>query len=397
MKKPLLPAIWLITLIVGLPLISETVYTPALPDIAKALAVSDSWVEYTLTIYLAGFAVGTLFWGNLSDRFGRKPCLLLGLSIYVLGCIGCYFSESITLLMISRFIQAFGGSAGSVLGQAICRDAFRGVERGKVYSTIGSVLAFSPAIGPIVGGLVDQAFGWSSIFLLLILTGSMVFLTTAITLPETHLHRSQTTSLGKLTWALASDRRIIGYGLLVAASNGINFSYYAEGSFYLIDLLGLSPSTYGLTFLGLALAGVLGGWTSRRLHNHLSSKAILWRGLLIIILGTTFFMLVTFMLAVLNAPRLASIMVTVGSMMIISMGSAMMIPNCLSLALEEYQHAVGTASSLFGFFYYLLISFFTLGMGFLHNNTLFPMPIYFFVIGLMIMVVFLKMIGREEK
>ena len=90
MIHPLLPAIWLIVLIVGLPQLSETVYTPSLPDIAHALRVSESAVEYTLTIYLFGFAIGMLFWGKLSDAVGRKPCVLAGLFIFILGCIGCY-------------------------------------------------------------------------------------------------------------------------------------------------------------------------------------------------------------------------------------------------------------------------------------------------------------------
>ena len=161
------PALWLIILIVGLPQLSETVYSPSLPDIADYLKVSESLVEYTLTIYLFGFAIGTLFWGKLSDKYGRKPSVLAGLLIFILGCIGCYYANTITLLMASRLIQAFGGSIGSVIGQAICRDSFHGQTLGKVYSLVGAALALFPALGPIIGGSIAQYTEWSNIFLFL--------------------------------------------------------------------------------------------------------------------------------------------------------------------------------------------------------------------------------------
>jgi DHA1 family bicyclomycin/chloramphenicol resistance-like MFS transporter len=113
---PLLPAIWIIVLIVGLPQLSETVYTPSLPEIADAFKTSNAMVEYTLTIYLLGFALRTFFWSKVSDRFGRKPCVITGFLIFILGCLCCYFSPSIEWLMASRCLQAFGGSVGSVLG-----------------------------------------------------------------------------------------------------------------------------------------------------------------------------------------------------------------------------------------------------------------------------------------
>ena len=159
MNPVLLPAIWLIVLIVGLPQLSETVYTPSLPDIAHALQTSDAMVEYTLTIYLFGFAIGTLFWGKISDKLGRKPCVIMGLVIFIMSCIGCYYSSTIEMLMISRLIQAFGASMGSVIGQAICKDAFHGAALGKVYSSTGSALALFPALGPVCGGIIAQHFG----------------------------------------------------------------------------------------------------------------------------------------------------------------------------------------------------------------------------------------------
>ncbi|MBX9620787.1 MAG: multidrug effflux MFS transporter [Alphaproteobacteria bacterium] len=394
MKKINLPAIWLIVLIVGLPLLSETVYTPSLPDIAHALSVTDAWVEYTLTIYLFGFAVGTLFWGNLSDKWGRKPCILLGLGIFIIGCIGCYASDSISLLMTSRFVQAFGGSTGSVLGQAVCRDAYHGSTLGKLYATVGGALAIFPAIGPVIGGSIDQAYGWPAIFLFLIICGTIVLGLTTKMLPETHPHEDRNhIPLMTTLIDMICDVRVIGFAFLVAACNGIAFSFYAEGPFYMIELLGLSPSQYGLLFVGIASATLVGGIMGRRLHNHHSSMAIMDYGLGIILFGSVLWIL----LICVTQNRAFLIWGSLTFMMIITSGIALVTSNALSLSLVNYKNRIGTASSLFGFFYYTLISLFTLGMGYSHTETVFPMPIYFGTIAVLMIVVRRTMLVEKTK
>jgi len=396
MTHALLPALWLIVLIVGLPQLSETVYTPSLPDIAHALHAEESMVEYTLTIYLFGFAIGTLFWGKLSDHFGRKPCVLAGLFIFILGCIGCYFSSTIEMLMISRFIQAFGGSIGSVLGQAICRDSFHGPSLGKAYASIGSGLAIFPAIGPVIGGVIAQHFGWASIFLSLVLFAIILTLLVAKLLPETHqVDNRQSVSILEISSSLLKNKKVIGFGLIVSACNGISFSYFAEGSFYLIKILGLTPSEYGLSFIAIAAATMMGGILSKKLHNHHTAKTIMGYGLVIILASASIFSVFTVIHTnILPLSTNLMIGITILSQMSIMFGICMATSNALALALVDYKWCIGTASSLFGFFYYCLISLFTLGMGALHNDTLLPMPLYFFGISLFMLIVQKFMISR---
>ena len=396
MTHALLPALWLIVLIVGLPQLSETVYTPSLPDIAHALHAEESMVEYTLTIYLFGFAIGTLFWGKLSDHFGRKPCVLAGLFIFILGCIGCYFSSTIEMLMISRFIQAFGGSIGSVLGQAICRDSFHGPSLGKAYASIGSGLAIFPAIGPVIGGVIAQHFGWASIFLSLVLFAIILTLLVAKLLPETHqVANRQSVSILEISSSLLKNKKVIGFGLIVSACNGISFSYFAEGSFYLIKILGLTPSEYGLSFIAIAAATMMGGILSKKLHNHHTAKTIMGYGLVIILASASIFSVFTVIHTnILPLSTNLMIGITILSQMSIMFGLCMATSNALALALVDYKWCIGTASSLFGFFYYCLISLFTLGMGALHNDTLLPMPLYFLGISLFMLIVQKFMISR---
>jgi len=397
MSKNTLPAVWLLILLIALPQISETAYAPSLPDIANYMSVSESIAEYTLTVFLLGFALGTLFWGKVSDRFGRRPCMLISLCIFAFGCVGCYFSSSIEMLLTFRFIQAFGGSTGSVLGQAICRDAFHGSQRGKVFSTVGSLIAFSPAIGAALGGMIDQLFGWTAIFVFLIIASLLTLIVTCIYLPETHIPSSVSlVSIRHTAWKMLRDKHVLACGFLVGAANGIAISYYAEGSFYLIEMLGLSPWEYGISFLGAACAGAIGGYISRRLQDHMTPIMIIRRGTGLILLGSTIFAIMTLVLALAEVGQVASIILTLASMMIITAGISMSIPNVLSFALENYKHAIGTASSLFGFYYYNIIALFSFGMGWLHNGTLLPMPFYLWAIAISFWIVFAKFINKSK-
>ena len=383
-----LPAAWLIVALAGTSQLSETVYTPSLPAIARALHTSAGMVEYTLTIYFLGFALGTLFFGKVSDHFGRKPCIMLGLLIFVLGCVGCYYSQSITELMWSRLLQSFGASIGSVLGQALVRDSFHGPALGKMYALIGTSLSIFPVIGPMLGAFIAGHFGWPAIFLFLTFFGFVLVAAVAWTLKETHHKENRRpVSLINVTWKLLRDKKVIVVGFIVAATNGIAFSYFAEGSFYLIKLLKLSPSGYGLTFMFLAAGTFFGGMLSRKLHDTHTSQRIMGYGLNIIFGGTLFFSSVILLQTWLPLPRELLICVTVASQMIIVFGICMAATNALAIALVDYKWCVGTASSLFGFFYYAGISLFTLGMGSLHNGTLFPMPCYFLTISLLALLV----------
>jgi DHA1 family bicyclomycin/chloramphenicol resistance-like MFS transporter len=379
----ILPPIWIIVLIVGLPQFSETVYTPSLPEIAVDLHASPASVEYTLTIFLLGLALGVVFWGTLSDRIGRKPCVLLGTMMFICGCIGCYLSDSIEMLMLSRFIQALGCSIGTVLGQTISRDAFSGPNLGKIFSTIGVALSVFPAIGPTIGGFIAEKTHWTNIFLVLILFGMFVMVSVAYKLPETlDKTKINRVSLFEVVKILSADKRVILYGIIIGCTNGISFSYFSEGSFFMIDMLEMNTTHYGMSFILLSVAAVLGGITSGKLQDSLGSKSIMDIGIAINLTGNSIFtLLIVFHEIFSNINTQLIIYISLLMRMMSYFGGCMTMTNGLALSLVDYKSYIGTASSVFGLFYYLLISFFTFLIGYLHNGTLFVMPIYFLVLS----------------
>jgi len=391
------PPLWIITFISGLPLFSETVYAPSLPEIAKYFACSENTAEHTLTIYLAAFALGMLLWGKFSDQFGRKAGILGGFSVYLLGCVGCFFAPTIYWFMAARFVQAFGGCVGSVLGQTISRDAFTGKELGRAYAAVGSALAVFPAVGPIVGGYIAQYFFWKMNFVLLIVVGILVIAAISLFLPETlHAEKRINVSMGRLAKDMIIDRMVIGLGLLVAAANGIRFSYFAEGSFYFIDMLGMSPSLYGKTFIGVSLAGILAGMFCHRMHAWYSSYELLRTGIFIVCGGIS--SLLCFALSSLWMPYsgLVYALFSLACIFIVMFGLVVITSTALPMALIDYRKVQGTASAFFGFFYYAFVTVFTFGMGHLHNDTLLVMPAYFFGIVLVMLIVFYTLVQDRE-
>lgn len=402
MKKYLIPPFWFLGIIVALPLFSETVYSPALPDIAKELQVSEAWVEHTLTIYLFGFAIGMLFWGGVSDKWGRKPTLLAGLGLYILGCMGCWMSGSIEILMISRFIQSLGGGACSVLGHSICRDSYEGAKLAKSYALIGLMIPMATAMGPVIGGFVAEKLCWQANFIVLTLCGILVGLLIYHALQETHqtLHKKRP-PLKKILRELLSDPKEVAFITFIGFVTGSIFSYYAEGPFYMINILGISPSAYGMTFLGVASITIPSRYFALKLSQRFSPFFVLKKGIQLFMMGGCLFTGMTFLLFKVQSSPIYHIYLTLGCIMILMTSSGMILPNTMALALSRHRHAIGTASSIFGFLYYTLTSLVAMGMGILHNGTLFPMPIYFCVIGIIMWTVFRKCVegkkGSNEK
>jgi Bcr/CflA subfamily drug resistance transporter len=389
-------SILLIVLLLGFPQISETIYTPSLPDLAHAFRVDDKWAEFTLSIYFIGFALGVCLWGVIADYNGRRPAMLMGLMLYCLGSLGCFYASSITLLLGCRLVQACGASVGSVVTQTMIRDLYTGTKRNQLFSIVGGVLALSPAIGPLIGGSVNQWLGWRGNFAVLVLMGIFLTFYCYWTLPETKGQKqSLTLSFKQIVFQFLRDKKIGLYVILIGGCNGIIFSYYAEAPFIFITLAGYTPSQYGLFGIIIAVGSLSASWLSHRLNGRrMSGESLILLGCWMIILaalGLTFSAYFNFFQKI-TMLHLSFILSLIGCLFF---GIALIIPNALAQALTAYQQAMGIAGALFGLAYYLVIAGLVFLMGFLHSGSALPMSLYFLLLSF---VMLLACYGiRQEK
>lgn len=378
------PSLLLLIVLVGFPQISETIFTPSLPEIASAFGVSMSTTQLTMSIYFFAFAFGVFFWGWLSDIFGRRPAMIYGILIYGIGSLFCLLAPSIELLLIARFIQAFGASTGSVTTQTILRESYDGTKRHVLFAHISAALAFTPAIGPMIGGVVGQYFGFRMVFFVLVALSVSVFCYAYVCLPETYDKRNRKKiALWPIVKRLTRHSKVVAYGFLIGAINGVIFSYYAEAPFIFTEYFDLSPSLYGMIGLVVASASIVGAQLSKWLLNKIRPESIIYFGIGLLMLGNLGLMLTVWLVSS-TILQMTAILISI-FIMLVGVGAAL--PNCLSLALVDFQDVIGSAGALFSLGYYFLVSLFTFGMSLFHNGTLLAMPLYFLGITLIMLFV----------
>ncbi|EJQ97787.1 multidrug effflux MFS transporter [Bacillus cereus] len=394
MKKVSVPSLWLMIILVAFPQISETIYTPSLPDISKALHVSNNEVQLTLSVYFAGFALGVFFLGWLSDIIGRRRAMLLGIVVYGVGSFLCFIASSIEFLLLSRFIQAFGASAGSVVTQTILRESVDGHKRHVMFAQISAVIAFTPAIGPLIGGFLDQMFGFKIVFLSLVVMSVGIFLYTFVSLPETKTDTvTDKINVFLVAKRLITNPKVVTYGLLIGGANGVLFSYYAEAPFIFIEYFQLSPSMYGFLGIVVASASIIGAKVSKRLLPMYKPEKIIYIGCIVMTGGAIVLSVIT---SIRSNPNILYMIGFLVAMFILLLGIGIALPNCLSLALVDFQNVIGTAGALFSLGYYIMVTLTIWGMSQLHTGSLVVMPLYFLVI-VVIMVVFTRVFILNDR
>jgi MFS transporter, DHA1 family, multidrug resistance protein len=324
--------------------LTMSIYTPVMPLIGIDLGASADSVKFTLTTYMLGFAVGQLFYGPLSDRFGRRPIVLLGVAFFTLTSFGCAFAASITGLIGLRILQGLGAASGAVLGRALLRDAYEAKEMPLVMSWIALAMNVSPAVAPSIGGFLGQQFGWRATFWFVGGFGALLFAALALLLGETNRHRSDKIDLGSLTRGsgeMLRNPRFLGYVLTLGFAFAINFGMLAGTPFILQDKLGFSPREFGLIVL-LSVSGfTAGNFANNRLVGRVQPVSLLR-------IAGWFHVAALAIMAALSLAGVQTWWAIIGPHMVLSFGSGMIGPNASAGAVSLYPRLAGTASSWVG-------------------------------------------------
>lgn len=259
----------LLTTLVAFGALSNNMYLPSLPAMARELGVPISAVLGTLSAFFIGFGVGQLFYGSLSDRFGRRPVLLAGLAGYTVASAVCAFASDITTLVAARLVQGLAAAASQVLARAIVRDLLPPDRAARLMSVMAAVFTIVPGFAPILGGLLEAAFGWRVTFMVLTAIGVTVTVTTWRGFAES-LKRLDNRALdGAILLynytALLRSPVFIGYTFAFAFNFAGMFAFHSASSFVFIDLLGFTPAVYGLFFMAVVMGYLIGSIASARM------------------------------------------------------------------------------------------------------------------------------------
>jgi DHA1 family bicyclomycin/chloramphenicol resistance-like MFS transporter len=335
----------LLSLLTALGPLAVDMYLPSFPDIGRLLGAPPATVQLTLSLYMVAYAIGQVVYGPLSDRYGRLPVMRVALLVYCAASLGCALAPSIEMLLTARVLQALGSSGAIVLARAIVRDLYSGARAGRELSLMGAIMALAPVFAPMIGGVLQSAFGWRSHFALQIVFGLIAAFFVWRKLPETLKAPTPGPFSLRAIFAgyaeIARNRAVLAYiGMLAVSFAGV-FAWISGSSFVLQDIYGLSALSFGLAFAA-ASAGYLAGTT-------LATRIVLRLGIDRTI-GIGAVMLAAGGLGAAAAIPLgaASPIPLIAAMALYATGMGLVQPQTMAGAMMPFPQRAGTASSLLG-------------------------------------------------
>lgn len=327
--------VWLAGLSV-LGFLATDMYLPAFADIQQDLNTSAAAVSATLSLFLAGFAVAQLVWGPLSDRNGRKPVLLSGLSIFAIGCLGMLWVEDAVWLLALRFVQAVGVCAAAVTWQALVTDHYPAQRTNRIFATIMPLVGLSPALAPLLGSWILSHFSWQAIF------ATLFVITVLLMLPALRLKpgsQKPASSSGALRFIDLLRDRTYGGNVLIYAACSASFFAWLTGSPFILHEMGYGPAVIGLSYVPQTIAFLVGGYGCRAALQKWSGAQMLpW-----LLVAFAVSVAATWGVGLLPGASLTALLIP---FCLMAMANGAIYPIVVAQALRPFPQATGRAAAL---------------------------------------------------
>jgi len=388
-EKP--PSILALAAVTGLAPFTLNIIVPSLPSIADDFNVTYSSAQLVITAFIAAMAIGQLIIGSLSDAYGRRSILMIGIFVFIIGSIICSMAPTIEMLIFGRFIQALGGVSGVVLGRAIVRDVYGREKAASALGYVTTVMVIAPMIAPALGGILADFVGWRSSFYVLIFTGIMLILMTFNGIKETNIDNRSSGDIKTLLFnfmILLRIRKFLLFTLTMACANSLFFTFIAVAPYIIIEILEFSPTQYGFAFIGISIAFMLGSFTAARLSERVGSLRLISVGVFGGILGSI-------LMGIFIYYDFMNIYTLFGSMMIITYSNGIVMPNIIANIVSVKPEFAGAASGLSGSIQFSLAGICTYIAASISIESAFPMSIQLVLLSLIGTLSFL--IGKSSK
>ncbi|HYC04259.1 MAG TPA: multidrug effflux MFS transporter [Azospirillaceae bacterium] len=370
----------LIALLMAIPALGIDIMLPVLPDIAASYQVaSANDRQLVVTAFMLGFAVGQPFYGPLSDRFGRKPIMVVGLLIFALGAAGAVIAPSFEALLAARALQGVGAAAMRVITLTVVRDRFAGREMARIMSFIILVFIMVPMLAPSLGTLVARVGGWPWIFGFLLVAGLAALTWMLVRLPETQAPEDRMplspAAIGGAVAFVVTNREAMGYTVAGGFMFGGIMSYVGSSQQIFVDVYGLGD-LFPIVFGGIAGVMAVATLLNARLVGRLGMRRVSHAALLV-------FLAACGAMALAGFPPAPPLPVLLGFLGLAFFCNTLMMPNFNAIAMQPVGHIAGTASSFMGFYGTAAGA----GVGWLigqaFDGTLRPLVIGYTVLGLL--------------
>jgi MFS transporter, DHA1 family, multidrug resistance protein len=339
-----IPPLWLLALLTFSGTLGMHIFAPALSAAARDLQVGAGAIQETISLYIVGLAIGQLGYGPLSDRFGRRPVLMVGLAVYTIGGLAAVFAPGVGSLVAARFVQALGGGAGLALGRAMVRDTSAKDDATRRLALLNLMVTIGPGVAPTLGGVLVETLGWRSILWGLCALGVALVALAYVLLPET-APRSAKNNAGDLVRSYGGLLRsplFLGFAIGGGAATTSMYAFVAASPFIVVEQMHRPAYEIGL-YLAVLIGGV---WVGNALASRL--VALVRRSRLMIFGNLTSVLAAAALLAAAATGHLSAGLV-LGPMFIFTIGAGLAGPMALTEAISADPKVIGSAAGLYGF------------------------------------------------